>query len=224
MSFWRRLLNSPRSTNRSRVAALPDPCLAQFYDAQMGDVVELDEPNTWPATVHELAQLHRRRHPDDFTSAHENDLREALNGSPMRFFHCTRITHLELGRIRTSGLKRMTRLLAKQRLEDLESNELTISERSELLARSETCNTARDVCLFAPKDLLGDTGTLNLLSHWGGEALYGEYPQLRPKLQRIGIRSLLYRHALIGRLGSPNCTGYEQLTGHHAALAELLGR
>lgn len=152
----------------------------------MANVFELDEVDDWPAAVHKFAARHRHRDPDEFTHQHESELHDALGQLRVRFFHCTRLTPHEQSDVLETGLHQTTRQTAAARIEALHETQLTSTERTELLLKSETSNKPRPLFFFAPKDLLGDSGTLNLLCHWGGEALYGECIALRPKLQRIG--------------------------------------
>jgi hypothetical protein len=148
--------------------------------------IDPDDRKTWPAEVAGLVR--RAASAVRGTVEYASDLRvheaeesflQALRGSTIRAYHCTRLLEHELAAIRAQGLRRLTAGLMRERIDKaLECKAITPAE-AEHFHKRHTFAVGREkhregkVCLFSCRQTMDKAYSVeNLLGIWGGEAIY----------------------------------------------------
>jgi hypothetical protein len=180
-------------------------------------LIDLDHPANWPASV--LAYL--VRHQELFCQWEQDasqvgakaydraisDLRQLLQPFALRGWHCTRLTHEEIERVRSAGILLRDLKLLQSRIDALVAQGLIAKSVGDLLkTRNQASDTNRAgmvwFCFFAPA-VAGEGGIGRFFRHWGGEALYNSHEEdavTSPILRRIGMPCLIEAHVPIRSL------------------------
>ncbi|NTX51855.1 hypothetical protein [Myxococcus sp. CA039A] len=170
-------------------------------------MIDPDDVATWPDDLREYVDELSASAPDDIE--YTADLRlldEAksilamLDGAVVRAYHCTRLLPHEVVAVRQSGLKALSGNLMAGRIGDaLLAGSISQAESIELLnghvfARGMAENREGRVCLVAGRTMFDShsSGFNDLLSIWGGEAIYSAMGERwEPRLRDLGTASIV---------------------------------
>jgi hypothetical protein len=153
------------------------------------DMIDIDQPATWPPAVMEWASAHARllRGSTEITqdlevpADVEEDVRSHLVGHPLVTYHCTRLLDHEIVSVRERGLRMLTRDVIEERIAVAHTRGfLSDGTRDRLMtgnvfARGEQSGREGQVCLVLGRTVF-DSAPQDcepLLSFWGGEGLNG---------------------------------------------------
>jgi hypothetical protein len=124
------------------------------------------------------------------------ELSAILESRTIRGWHYTRLTDIEVDRLRSVGIVLSTMATMRYRLDSLvKAAELTGDAAEELISASPLQNKAQldgrvDRFWLTARPIPIDDGVVNLLlQHWGGEVVYfwlEDYPRLDALVQNIG--------------------------------------
>ena len=167
--------------------------------------VDLDDVTTWPQAVVAFADeaAQRMRGVTEYTPDlpgelvdREREFQGLLSEHKLLAFHCTRLFDHEVAAIRRGGLRRLSRELVIEKIEQGHAlGLLSDRERDRCLAGNvyaiENAVEAREdkVCLVVGRAIFDCTahGLSPLLGGWGGEATNGgPGPADDPELSRLG--------------------------------------
>ena len=153
------------------------------------DVIDPDEPTTWPIEIRRwgCAVAEPLRGTSEFTSdlnseliERDGEFRKLFAGRNVLAYHCTRLLDYEACAIREQGLQPLTRELVTGRIERahrhgaLAAAERTRLERQNVFALGDDAGREGQVCLILGRSAFDESagGCEPLLSMWGGEAIY----------------------------------------------------
>jgi hypothetical protein len=195
----------------------------------MAQIVDVDEPETWPESVADWA---RRRATDvagssQYTSdlpipiEEENSFRSFFGDRPLLAFHCTRLLDHEAAWIWEQGLRPLSLELVSERIDGAFDRGLIDNSERDHLHASHTfaagTQKARQgqICFVVGRAVLAErhSGCEPLLSTWGGEGIYMAATSIRKRLARLGTPSLIKARVWLG------CDHWEALT--FPSLAQL---
>ncbi|MEU1290260.1 hypothetical protein [Kitasatospora sp. NPDC005856] len=177
------------------------------------NIVDLDDPNTWPASladrIDELADevpahLDTARDLNNqvgHLAEYDSEIRTLLAGRLLRTYHVTRLLDHEIDHVRTRGLLAVTEgRLAERADRALKAGVITEAERAAL--RASTALTHEKpfiaqlrlgkVCVISSRQPLADSWPVSFLTYWGGEV-----QQFGPAWESVD-----YDH--VRRLGRPS--------------------
>ncbi|WP_132190136.1 MULTISPECIES: hypothetical protein [Kribbella] len=176
-------------------------------------IVDLDDQESWPAGVADLAHGEARRlagtteHYTDLRVVQDHDLLADLSGHKLRAFHSTRLLDVEVSAIRETGLVALSEDLITTRLGYAVAAGALSPEAAEVIASEHLLNDldgrgayrVGQVCFVSGKSVFVDDvdGLSPLLGHWGGEAIYFAYHEKDPRalrLRRIGQPAVVVAH------------------------------
>lgn len=171
----------------------------------MDSLVDADHPDTWPqnvmAWVRDVSEILKGStpHTSDLILPNDDDedqFRSLFSGRLVRAYHATRLLPHEVAGIRRDGLRPLSEEMLRDRLAAAQhAGYLAPSEVKELFAgqTARESNRAGQVCLFLSEEPMGDkwSGLWNLLSMWGGEAIYGDNISLRDRLRTLGVPTIV---------------------------------
>jgi hypothetical protein len=163
--------------------------------------IDPDDRKTWPAEVADLVR--RAANVVRGTVQHDSEIRapeaeerflQALRGSTIRAYHCTRLLEHELAAIRAQGLRRLTAGLMRERIDRaLECKAITPAEAEQFhkghaFARGGEKHREGKVCLFSCRRIMDKAYSVeNLLGIWGGEAIYSHVgTEWETRLRQLG--------------------------------------
>ncbi len=176
----------------------------------MADLVDIDQPSTWPSDLRQLAEElaigPRRRHETagdlQFGDSVELHFAEMLGGHRLRAYHATRLFDHEVAAIRERGLLALSRELVDNRIDDaFERRVITREERDQFLeahifapasAWMPLVVSAREGSLWFVLSRDNFRGTAepvqDLLRLWGGEGIYNnrEMHRHEKRLAQLG--------------------------------------
>jgi hypothetical protein len=180
------------------------------------DVIDVDDPTTWPAIVEgEVQRLADRvRGTTQYVSdlplpiEGEEAFRSLLSGFPLRAYHATRLLPHEVRVVRRRGLRLSTQELVIERLG--QAHELGIIDDDlhgvlkdgNVFAHGEAEYRRDQVCLFISREIMQSANNFGyLLTHWGGEVLTRSSGCVvaRPRLSSIGTPTIVVVAIHIGR-------------------------
>ncbi|MET9313094.1 hypothetical protein ABZX12_14820 [Kribbella sp. NPDC003505] len=176
-------------------------------------IVDLDDQESWPAGIVDLAQSEARRlagtteHYTDLQIKQDHDLLADLLGHKLRAFHSTRLLDAEVSAIRETGLVALSDDLIAARLRHAVAAGALSPKEAEVIASEHLLNDldgrgahrTGQVCFVSGKSAFVDDldGLLPPLGHWGGEAIYFAYHETDPRalrLRRIGQPAVVVAH------------------------------
>ncbi len=174
----------------------------------MEPIIEVDDATSWPDNVLRAATNLAEQFRGSANYASDLKLLEfdeafckELAGSLVKAYHATRLLPHELALIREQGLLPLSKELVERRLNLAAQNSaITPAERDQLHAKNvfqigNHGSRGDQVCLFLSTADLEDeaSGVDDLLSTWGGEAIYWNVidAELGPRLKGLGIPTLV---------------------------------
>ena len=122
-------------------------------------------------------------------------------------WHCTKLTHSEIHKIKSSGMCLPTLKFLEERIFNLINEGIISLEVGEKLKTNNWANDANRkemiwFCFFPPR-MAGQSGIENFFRYWGGEALYRlhqDNSETGPVLMNIGIPCLIEAQVPISSL------------------------
>lgn len=168
-----------------------------------GAVIDLDAPATWPPAVRTFLDDHYDLFLDWATGPTRFDARtydraiyglfERLRPFAIVGWHSTRLTANEVAAILAQGMQPPDPAMLDRRIDAvIATGDLTPELAARLKAKNQAHETYRAgriwFCFYPPREA-GEGGIADLLSHWGGEALYNSHdrdPVMGPILRSIG--------------------------------------
>jgi hypothetical protein len=173
----------------------------------MPDLVDIEKPDTWPASVLEWAErwATQLRDSTEYFSdlaippEDEDEFRSLLREHPLCAFHATRLLDHEVEMIRKQGLRPLTTHLLEDRTNAaFDHSVFTADERDQLLnstvfALGEAKYRKGQVNLFLGTHVLRDSvqQIAPLLRTWGGEGIYWGAGDLRSRLREVGTPTIV---------------------------------
>ncbi len=163
------------------------------------EVLDLDDQSSWGPAIREIIGEHQsrleRRAGTARERAAEDLMDEAARGRRLRAYHCTRLLPHERIRIREHGLQLLTKDLMTERIESavdhghIDHDERLAFHRSHAFATGD--HQHREGCTYL---ILGTAAFAEtpwrvnqLLSRWGGEAMYQSGSAVRrDRLEQLG--------------------------------------
>jgi hypothetical protein len=169
--------------------------------------VDIDRAESWPSSVASAAERWARALPRKATSASdlvvpadaEAELAQLLAGCGLRAYHATRLLPFEADQIALDGLAPLTGdLVARRIAQAIAHGALSAAEGAVLLSQNvfamgEAAHRAGQVC-FALSESVVRRGRFtfgDILTYWGGEAMFKASYEPRPILARLGVPTIV---------------------------------
>lgn len=182
--------------------------------------VDVDDPDTWPSEVIDLVAdwAEQYRGATEYTSdlplpfEGADLLLDALGGRLLRARHCTRLLPHEVEMIRSRGLRPLSPELMSDRINTAEDLGCISPEDAQKLHTAHVFATGEQqyreaqVCLVLSRRIFryGLPDCLDLLSSWGGEALYRSSGDMPERLKKMGEPTVVVAVLDVGGRGSPH--------------------
>lgn len=193
--------------NPSDASTWPDDlntCLSDHHGIFTQWHNRVDDQSDYPDEKHDAAIIQARA----FDSA-IYALSGALHPHSMRGFHCTRLTQHEISEIKNNGLALPNLAMLHKRIRTLlEQSEISAAVAERLMAINQADEQYRKdriwFCFYEPH-LAGQGGIQDLLSLWGGEALYNSHDRdetIGPILRRLGTPAVIEAEVPISSIRS----------------------
>ena len=168
--------------------------------------INIDDPDTWPATTEAWATTRgdalrgSTEHTADLALDldHEPAFRATFGDRPLLAYHCTRLRAREIENVRGHGLRILTSKLVRDRIDaaradaELPDEAYRFATTRNVYAIDNTTSREGQVCFILGRTTFDDDpwGCQPLLTYWGGEAMRGG-PDDAPLLEMIGIPAIV---------------------------------